>query len=410
MDRLIIQSIEGRILAGISMFVAIMILIGWVAINEEARMAAFREQHLGRSIERGAELFAANCTSCHGTDGLGAGGRAPGLKNPHLFGFDPLAEPNGIIAAADRAINSLNEEYDELNTELMDAETPPSAERTDEIIARLDEISADLAEQNETRDEAVAQRETILVSLQTAVDRGLYPQWQDVPAEDLTQFTQTNGNRLAQVGWTGSLDGYIITTLIHGRPGSGNVWPNSEGMAAWSQTAGGPLRQDQIEDITAYIMNWDKGSEWTIEDFFAVEQYGKPLADGSIPQGPPKETVGTDVDAILERWETDGLVGDPANGESLYNGATYGCASCHSGGSVAPATEGTWTRISENILILPEFVDYTGEEYLVESIVDPAVYDYPDDAYAGGAMPVNFGDRLDHQELLDIVEYLKSQE
>ena len=37
MNRLIIERIEGRILVGITMFVAIMILVGWVAINEPAR-------------------------------------------------------------------------------------------------------------------------------------------------------------------------------------------------------------------------------------------------------------------------------------------------------------------------------------------------------------------------------------
>ena len=51
------KSIEGRILTGTVMFVAIMILVGWVAINEEARMQAFVQQHTGRSVERGAELF-----------------------------------------------------------------------------------------------------------------------------------------------------------------------------------------------------------------------------------------------------------------------------------------------------------------------------------------------------------------
>ncbi|MEL6308030.1 MAG: c-type cytochrome, partial [Chloroflexota bacterium] len=73
MDRLIIESIEGRITLGIVMFLSIMILIGWVALNEPARMAEFEEQHTARSIERGAELFAANCATCHGADGYGIG-------------------------------------------------------------------------------------------------------------------------------------------------------------------------------------------------------------------------------------------------------------------------------------------------------------------------------------------------
>ena len=77
MDRLIIESIEGRLMLGVTMFVAIMILIGWIMINEPARMASFEEQHIGRSIEQGAELFAANCSTCHGKGGFGIPGRAP---------------------------------------------------------------------------------------------------------------------------------------------------------------------------------------------------------------------------------------------------------------------------------------------------------------------------------------------
>ena len=67
------KSIDGKILSGIVMFVAIMILIGWVAINEEARMQSFVVQHTGRSIERGAELFASLCVECHGEEGLWPG-------------------------------------------------------------------------------------------------------------------------------------------------------------------------------------------------------------------------------------------------------------------------------------------------------------------------------------------------
>jgi len=87
MNRLIIERIEGRILLGITMFASIMILIGWVAINEPARMASFELQHIGRATERGAELYAANCSTCHGTDGRGIAGRAPAINNPQLFGL-----------------------------------------------------------------------------------------------------------------------------------------------------------------------------------------------------------------------------------------------------------------------------------------------------------------------------------
>jgi mono/diheme cytochrome c family protein len=405
MNRLLIKSIEGRILTGVIMFVGIMILIGWVAINEEARMHSFVQQHTGRAIERGAGLYASNCSSCHGPTGLGSGNKAPALNNPHLFGFDPLAEYNNAITDAGRAIVSANQKIDALTIEMTDAQNPPSVERQDEIIAEQQTLEDQIAEQNTIIDDATTNRENALASLAPAIERGLYPQWESVPADKLTDWLVTNGSRLKQVGWAGSLEAYIVTTLVHGRPGSANVWENSEGMSAWSQLAGGPLRQDELEDLAAYILNWDKGSAWTTEDFFAVEQFGKPLADGSLPQGPPKETVGTDVNAILDRMTTDGLVGDAANGEKLYTGIKYGCGGCHLAGAVAPVTAGTWTRIQTDRLTLPQFADYTPEHYVVESIVQPEAFVV--EGFAG--MPPNFGDRLGYQELADIIAFLKTQ-
>jgi mono/diheme cytochrome c family protein len=409
MNRLLIESIEGRILVGITMFVGIMILIGWVAINEEARMQSFVQRNTARAIERGAGLFAVNCAACHGPNGLGSGNKAPALNNPNFFGFDPLTEYNNALVDANRVIDSLNKTSEELNLESTDGLNPPTDERQDEIDAQLAEIVTLITEQEAIIDEARANREVILASLEPAIERGLYPQWDSVAEDKLTDFLITNGSRLGQVGWTGELRSYITTTLIHGRPGSGNVWENSDGMASWSQRAGGPLRDDEIEDIAEYILNWDKGDNWTNEDFFAVQQFGKPLADGSIP--PPEGTeviefVGTDVDAILTRLETDSIVGDAASGEKLYSGITFGCAGCHTGGVVGPDVEGTWTRVENERLAEAQFAGYTGEQYLIDSIVLPN--DYVVDGYAG-MMPTNFGERMNYQELADIVEFLKSK-
>ena len=210
MNRLLpIKSIESRILTGISMFVAIMILIGWVAINEEARMQAFVRQHTGRSIERGAELFASLCSECHGEEGLGSGDRAPALNSPHLFGFDPVAEQTGAITNANRALVRLNQLSQGLVAEVTDIENPPTEERIDEISAELEDI-----------DEQIEEQETIIAAavldtLDTAVRRGLFPQWESV--EDIATtsdneveiFFNNNGTRLAQVGWGGDLHGYV---------------------------------------------------------------------------------------------------------------------------------------------------------------------------------------------------------
>jgi len=413
MNLLFIRSIEGRILMGITMFVGMMILVGWVAINEEARMQAFVQQHTGRSIERGAELFASLCSECHGEEGYGAGDRAPGLNNPHLFGFDPVGLQTAAITTANRTLVRLNKEVDTLLAELTDAQNPPSDARQNEILAAIAELEAQIDEQNARIEAAIAERVAILESLDTSVDNGLFPLWDTVVDIEQTGdnevevFFNTNGTRLAQVGWAGDLQGYVVTTLIHGRPGSANVYPNSTGMAAWSQTAGGPLRQDQIEDLAAYILNWDKGANWTTEDFIAVAQYGKPLADGSLPSEPPPPPAGDNVLGILARWEADAIVGSAVSGEALYD-QEFGCTDCHRDGASAPDTIGTFTRITNERLTLPQFAGYSFEQYIVESVTRPG--DYVVDGYSSGLMPTNFGLRMTDQQLADIVAYLLTQE
>ena len=409
---LFIKSIEGRVLAGITMFVGMMILIGWVAINEEARMQAFVRQHTGRSIERGAELFASLCSECHGEEGYGADERAPGLNNPHLFGYDPVGIQTAAVTNANRALVRLNKNIESLSNEMIDPENPPSDERQNEILADIADLEAQIAEQQLAIETAVAERIEILGTLSQAVENGLFPLWDTVVDSDRTAdneveiFFNSNGTRLAQVGWAGDLRGYIITTLIHGRPGSARVYPSSTGMAAWSQTAGGPLRQDEIEDLAEYILNWDKGSAWTNEDFGAVAQYGKPLADGSLPTGPQPEMVGDDVLGILARWEADEIVGSPTSGELLYS-ARFGCTDCHLNGASAPDTIGTLARIQNERLAEAGFAGYTVEQYLVESITRPG--DYVVDGYSSGLMPDNFGGRMTDQQLADIVSYLMTQ-
>lgn len=482
MNRLIIESIEGRIMLGITMFISIMILVGWVAINEPGRMAEFVEQHEGRSIERGAELFAANCSSCHGNNGYGIAGRAPALNSPHFFGYNYLADVNNQIAALERELVDLvgipdvsvgtqellelrrdalldelaleeNADNTDLLIEVLTVEARLS-EDIEDVAARIeaieagepigDDISTEAVPMDETQSEErlialqeniptrlaaietalegeeglYAQRETLLADLDSSIILGYYPELELVRAEAeedsnpllLTTYLGSDSSRLAQIEFGGTLDGYITTTLIHGRPGSGDVW-NGNIMVSWSQRAGGSLRDDQIGDIVAYIQNWDKGDNWTLDDFNAVQQYAilhAPFTGASVDG---VETAGDDVDEILANYP----VGDATNGEALYNGSVAletgggsGCAGCHTGGVVGPATMGTWTRVQNQRLTLAEFEGYTGQQYLIESIVRPEDYIAP--GYAGGIMNANFGDRLTLQELADIVAYLETQD
>lgn len=412
LQRMLVDKIENRILVGIVMFLGTMLLVGWVAINENARMASFERQFNARSIERGAALFASNCSGCHGQDARGIAGNAPGLNSPHLFGYDYFAGINRQISALEDQQTAQN---DELNAELLTladelVAEDTTEERATEIEARIneinltlngdgtDEISAQIADLE-------AQRQAVAQQLQPAINNR-YPLTLN---PDGTVAMDDAGNllyqpsRLAQVTFGGTLQSYIITTLIHGRPGSQYVGWAQGGMASWSNRTGGPLRDDQIQDLANYILNFDKGENWTVEDALAVNQYARIPADSAdVGNGERPEPAGTDVQAILT--ELDGLEGDAARGQNVY--LNRGCSGCHMGGAVAPATEEQWDTIPTTVLTLPEFEGYTIEHYIVESIVQPGAYTVP--GYAAGAMPGNFGELLSVQDIADIIAYLQT--
>ena len=115
--------------------------------------------------------------------------------------------------------------------------------------------------------------------------------------------------------------------------------------------------------------------------------------------------IGTDdVDEVLAIFAADEIVADAAAGETQYTRS--GCGSCHAGGAQAPATEGTWTRVQNERLAATGYA--TGEEYLIESIVNPEAYVV--DGYNGGIMPGTFKDQLTAQQLANIIAYLQTQE
>ncbi|MCU0474947.1 MAG: c-type cytochrome [Anaerolineae bacterium] len=387
--RMLIERIENRVLVGIISFVAIMVLVGWVAINENARMASFTRQYNARSIERGAELFAANCSTCHGVDGRGITGRAPALNSPHFFGYDFIAAERRELNGLQRQVAELESEKAALGTELAAEGT--TEERKAEIATRLAEIEVALADETRTARiaELEASKQAFVDSITLAVDNG---------------YNIENPSRLAYLGWGGTLDNFVTTTLYHGRPSSVSYWPAP--MVAWSQRANGPLRDDQIQDISNYILNWDKGDAWTLEDLLATQQFAivPGLGEGVEATAP---AIGGDVNIALAQLAS--LTGDPVRGEALYanrersqaTGARLGCGGCHYNGAQGPAFDGTYERVVAKLSTEAALAGYTVEQYLMPGA-------YVVSGYAAGAMPANFGQSMSAQDLADVVQYIKS--
>ena len=388
LQRLLIERIDQRILVGTLSFLGIIVLVGWIAINEGGRMQAFDRQYAARSIERGAALFSTNCSECHAPDGRGSA-RAPALNSPYLFGHDYIPEINTERRSLAQRQAALEAEMNRLTAELGVAETTDA--RRSEIDARMTEIATEVGEITALVAELDVEQATFNQQIQAVIDRGYNP---NAPS------------RLENLGWGGGLERFIYTTLVHGRPTSGAYFPQA--MPAWSQLAGGPLRNDQLQDLTNFVLNWDKGANWTLEDLAAVNQFPiVPGAESTAVEGAVCEEqdactqlVAADITPLLE-----GLTGDPQAGETLYNGA-LGCFACHTT-VTAPSVAGTWTRVEEVRLTLPQFEGYTGEAYLAESIINPNHYVVPDFT---PIMPQTFGMRITPQQLADLIAYLHTQD
>ena len=168
--------------------------------------------------------------------------------------------------------------------------------------------------------------------------------------------------RLDELGYQGSLQSYISLTVAGGRPVQSGDGPWPQNMPTWSVDYGGPLRNDQVDAVTDFVLHWG--------DF--VPEPGEPGVT------PTPLACGTSEEC----------------GELLFQ--NLGCIGCHiingEGGGVGPELTNIYAE--------------QGPEYIVQSILNPNVIIA--EGYQANIMPQNFGDRLSQEELDNIVSYLAS--
>ncbi len=269
----------------------------------------------------------------------------------------------------------------------------PDAETRLSLGEELDALETQLVDQETIRDNA----------RQELIDAG-----------DIVAFDPERPDRLHEdeLNWQGGIRTLLRTTIISGRPTSNSYWDTP--MAAWSVRAGGPLRDDQIENLVDYILNWDR--EFTVADVHRIQQYAViPSADvgGEVEDG-----VGTDLDAILaqlDELEAAAAAGELEEGSAVPFDSTAGqqsfqrpplnCTSCHvaGGGGAGPDMAGIFTRAEQYAAENDDISD--ARYYLVQSIVQPGAFIV--DTYTD-AMPPNFGERIDLVTMSNIIAYLES--
>ncbi len=177
--------------------------------------------------------------------------------------------------------------------------------------------------------------------------------------------------RLQEVGYPGSLADYVRATVSGGRLISTRPDQFAGSMPPWSEDFGGPLRPDQIRNLTDFILNFE--------------------ATAGQEMGLPTPTPVAD---------------DPvARGKAIVLGKG-GCVGCHKiEGTIAQGTLGPdLTHVATAAETREPGVAVA--DYLMTSLVNPSAFvvaGYPDNI-----MPKTFSQTLTPAELDDVVAYLST--
>lgn len=197
--------------------------------------------------------------------------------------------------------------------------------------------------------------------------------------------------RLDDLDFPGSLYDYVALSVAAGRPSKpDSQWATR--MPTWSHRYGGPLRDDQVLNVTAYVMNWEEAAlaQTPEEDpWISFIDTTRDLG----PAGTPREEP-----AAVE----DGEPRDP--GEIFIS---LGCMGCHNVDE--PQTEANRGPVGPHLGNLHETAEtrvdgMTAFDYVHQAIVDPAFYTV--EGYQANIMPAGMADRMTDEELTLLVEWL----
>jgi mono/diheme cytochrome c family protein len=282
-----------RVLLGTFSLVVTMIVLGYVAVTEQDRMASFERAYTSRQIETGAVLYEANCVRCHGP--RGEGGIGPALSTIDLFNGQRLREigwqgtldaylrgainagrPRRSAAYANSPermpawgqqyggplrpdqvealvlfIENWGEQYKDASGKIPSATpTPnPNAAGTDITI----ELPAGDA----------ARGATLVATCQACHIAGANvagPAWESAKSPDGKNIAQHAAERVQDPGYTGAAtnaDQYLFESIVNPNsyitpPVQGATWP-ATGPSTMPANYGETLLKQDMADIIAYL-------------------------------------------------------------------------------------------------------------------------------------------------------------
>jgi mono/diheme cytochrome c family protein len=196
------------------------------------------------------------------------------------------------------------------------------------------------------------------------------------PLNDEHFFTE----RLDEVGWQGTLEEYIIASTTTGRLVASRPLYAGDGVAAamnpWSRDFGGPLREDQIHDLAAFITNYEATALGEVE----LQEIEIPKASKDDPKA-------------------------VARGEQVFFDG--GCAFCHTIGDLNVSGVGPdLTHIAS--VAATRKPELTAEDYIRESFLIP--HEYIVEGYEPEVVGAECGGILSEPQLDDLVAFLLNQE
>lgn len=189
-------------------------------------------------------------------------------------------------------------------------------------------------------------------------------------------------------------DSEIAYVIIYGRPGSP--------MSPWGLDGGGPLNDQQVQTLVAYI----RSIQIEREDCSAEEE-GDPLCEsGHLPAD-----VQADIQARAQQLVDDGTyatIGEALFNNDLASGA-YSCARCHTQGwSYGQPGQPGQGSFGWNLTGGSTNARFPDEADMIEFISAGSVDGerYGQQAQGSGRMPA-FGSMLTDDQLEAIVEYVR---
>ncbi len=365
----------------IGLILTLLVIVGFSFywFGESARLAAASESIATERVERGKEIYAAQCAACHGAEG--EGGVGPALNNKKLLK------------------NTLDEIFFSIirsgvpNTQMpawsVDFGGPLTDEDVKDIVAYLRSWEPTAPEIEPVTFEPDATRGALLFASTCAICHGENGKGTD-RAPALNDPKRLN-----------SLDNdWYRATIRNGRP--------AKGMPTW----GTVLSPNQIDDIIALISAWREGSSvqpaFSIDDLLASAIFSLQEEDPesaalhinralSIATGKGAEVLSNAAAqlvsgdyagaiATLEILQEQWPIGEAEAGEESYQA---NCSVCHGKageGGIGPALQNN------------EFVQSLNNSDLVNFILE---------GRAGTAM-AGWEGRLSTEEIANIVAFLRT--